>query len=151
MSTPVAGRFVTGLCLFPGSVRTNAGEGSGSRLDRRSTRAAGLALTPIPSGAESVAPGTRLWVLWVAVFSSVRSGRFGGTGCPVAGHPFAAGVGGMEWYGRSQAGSIRSSTAPPGWGSDQQRPRVLAAPELMLTLVGPGNGCARRAARSRPG
>ncbi len=28
-------------------------------------------------------------------------------GGPVAGHPFAAGVGGMEWYGRSQAGPIR--------------------------------------------
>jgi hypothetical protein len=40
--------------LIPGSVRTNAGKGSGSRLDRRSTRAAGLALTPAPIGAESL-------------------------------------------------------------------------------------------------
>jgi hypothetical protein len=46
--------------LFPGSVRTYAGKGSGSRLDRRSTRAAGVALTPIPFGAESVRR-ERLW------------------------------------------------------------------------------------------
>src|SRR6266498_2498821 len=37
--------------LVPGSVQTNADEGSGSRLDRRSTRVAGLALTPAPGGA----------------------------------------------------------------------------------------------------
>jgi hypothetical protein len=35
-------------------------------------------------------------VVVVAVFSNVRSGRCGGTGDPVAGHPFAAGGGGME-------------------------------------------------------
>jgi hypothetical protein len=46
-------RVVTGFTPIPGSVQTNAGKGSGSRLDRRSTRAAGLALTPAPIGAES--------------------------------------------------------------------------------------------------
>ena len=60
--------------LFPGSVRTYAGKGSGSRLDRRSTRGAGLALTPILFGAESVRR-ERLWCWGVAVFSSVRNGR----------------------------------------------------------------------------
>ena len=46
--------------------------------------------------------------MWVAVVSSVRCGRCGVAGGPVAGHPLAAGVGGMEWYGRSQAESIRN-------------------------------------------
>jgi hypothetical protein len=54
VSTQLAEEFVTGLGCFPGSVRTNAGKGSGSRLGRRSTRAAGLVLTLIPCGAESV-------------------------------------------------------------------------------------------------
>jgi len=54
--------------------------------------------------------------LWVAVFSSVCSGRCGGAGVPVAGHPFAAGEGGMEWYGRSQAGSIRYVDRAAGGG-----------------------------------
>jgi hypothetical protein len=50
-ATPDVGLLVTGLLAFPGWVRTNASEGWVSRLDRRSTRAAGLALTPTPSGA----------------------------------------------------------------------------------------------------
>src|SRR6266496_4691664 len=46
----------------------------------------------------------------------------------VAGHPFATGEGGMECCGRSQAGSIRYLDHATGrWGSDQPRPRVLAA------------------------
>jgi hypothetical protein len=60
VSTRRRGVIVTGLGLFPGSVRTNASEGSESGLDRRSTRAAGLVLTPIPCGAESVRR-ERLW------------------------------------------------------------------------------------------
>src|SRR6266511_1424096 len=46
-------RVMTRFYPIPGSVQTSAGEGSGSRLDRRSTRAAGLALTPAPIGAAS--------------------------------------------------------------------------------------------------
>jgi hypothetical protein len=49
----VSTRVVTGFSSFPGSVRTNAGVGVGSGLDRRSTRVAGLALMPSPIGAES--------------------------------------------------------------------------------------------------
>jgi hypothetical protein len=37
VSTPDIGVVVTGFCWFPGSVLTSASEGSGSRLDRRST------------------------------------------------------------------------------------------------------------------
>jgi hypothetical protein len=62
VSTRLAGLFVTGFGWFPGSVRTNAGKGSGSRLDRRSTRAAGLVLTPIPGGAESVRRDVYMWL-----------------------------------------------------------------------------------------
>ena len=53
----------------PGWVRTDAGEGPGSRLDRRSIRVAGLALRPVPIGAES-SRRERVWGLWVAVFSN---------------------------------------------------------------------------------
>ena len=35
----------------------------------------------------------------------------------------------MEWYGRSQAESIRVVDRANWWGSDLRRPRVLAAPE----------------------
>jgi hypothetical protein len=38
---------------------------------------------------------------------------------PVAGHPFAAGVGGMEWYGRSQAGSIKRARPRRGGGQTE--------------------------------
>ena len=50
--------------LLPAWVRTYAEEGSESRLDRRSTRVAGLALTPAPIGAEFRVPrmGVGLWV-----------------------------------------------------------------------------------------
>jgi hypothetical protein len=58
-------------------------------------------------------------VLRVAVFSSVQNGLLGGTGGPVAGHPFAAGVGGMECYGRSQAGSIKIDRPRRGGGQTQ--------------------------------
>ena len=79
MSTLTRGVFVTWFGLLPGSVQTNAGKGSESGLDRRSTRAAGLVLTPIPCGAELVRR-ERLWGVGVAVFSSVLNGRLGGTG-----------------------------------------------------------------------
>jgi hypothetical protein len=104
------GRVNPGGCdrffRFPGSVRTNAGKGSGSRLGRRSTRASGLGLDAGSDRRRIVAPGTRAVRLWVAVFSIVRCGRCGGTGSlrlPVIPSPPR----GMEWYGRSQSGSIR--------------------------------------------
>jgi hypothetical protein len=40
-----------------------------------------------------------------------------------AGHPFAAQMGGMELFGRSQAGSIRRATSPGG-GHDLERARA---------------------------
>ena len=43
----------------PGSVRAYAGEGSGSRLDRRSTRASGLGLDAGSERRRIVAPGTQ--------------------------------------------------------------------------------------------
>jgi hypothetical protein len=54
---------LTRFCRFPGSVRTNAGEGSGSRLDRRSTRASGRGLDADPERRRIVAPGSRCAVV----------------------------------------------------------------------------------------
>src|SRR6266511_167950 len=66
---------------------------------------------PTPSGADSRCPAVRVVK---SVFSIVRSGRFGGAGCPVAVHSFATGAtGGMEYYGGSQPGSINSSRPRP--------------------------------------
>jgi hypothetical protein len=86
----------------------------------------------------------------VAVFSSVHNGRLGGTGIPVAGHPFAAG-GGRHGVLRPQPGGINQdrSTAP-WWGSDTERPRAWLRRDLVLTLLGPGNGYDRRVTRRRP-
>jgi hypothetical protein len=100
--------LVTGLGLFPGLVRAYAGEGSGSRLDRRSTRQA-WPLTPAPSGAESSCR-ERGYVVGVAVFSNVRCGRSGGTGGPVAGHPFATGWGTSWPASRSSRASTSQGT-----------------------------------------
>src|SRR6266540_3735830 len=123
-------RVMTRFYPIPGSVQTSAGEGSGSRLDRRSTRAAGLALTPAPIGACLHRAGNDscevvsgrvlhrpLWTVW-----RNRSVRL-----PVI--PSPPTWGGMEWYGRGQAESIRVVDRATGGGSDLQRPRVLAAPE----------------------
>src|SRR6266540_4129982 len=123
-------RVMTRFYPIPGSVQTSAGEGSGSRLDRRATRAAGLALTPAPIGACLHRAGNDscevvsgrvlhrpLWTVW-----RNRSVRL-----PVI--PSPPTWGGMEWYGRGQAESIRVVDRATGGGSDLQRPRVLAAPE----------------------
>jgi hypothetical protein len=142
--------LVTRFGLFPGSVRTNASKGRGEGSTGGSTRVAGLVLTPIPGGAESGAPGERLWVLWGAVFS----------GCP-------------KWtVWRSRGSGCRSSlrrrrgrhavVRPQPGGVNQERtttPRVevrhrttsrLAAPGLVLTPFGSGNGCDHGADRRRP-
>jgi hypothetical protein len=74
-------------------------------------------------------------VVRVAVVSSVLYGRLGGSGIPVAGHPFAAGGGGMEWYGRSQAGSIKKIDRA-GWGSDTERPRAWLHRDLVSRCSG---------------
>ena len=66
-----------------------------SRLDRRSTRAAGLALTPTPFGAESSRRERGVLLLWVAVFSNVETDAQASRS-PAAGHPFATDTGGME-------------------------------------------------------
>jgi hypothetical protein len=87
---------VTGLVVFPGSLQANAGEGPESGLDRRSTREAGLALTPVPSGAES---SRRERCLFGCGWPCSPSSGVDGVAepvIPVAGHPFATDMGGME-------------------------------------------------------
>ena len=139
------------FCPIPGSVQTNAGKGSGSRLDRRSTRGSGLGLDAGSDRRRIVAPGTMAVQLWVAVFSIVRGGtvwRNGGSGCRSSlRHRRGVAWSGTAAVRRSQSAS---STAPPGVGV---RPATTARPGragTTLTPVGPGNGRVRRAARSRP-
>ena len=74
----------------------NAGEGPGSRLDRRSTRVAGVALTPVPGGAESSRRERGALWLWGGRVLQRPYGLMLAGPFPVAGHPFAAGGGGME-------------------------------------------------------
>ena len=75
VSIPLSGVLVTGLVWFPGSVRANAGAGSGPDSTGRSTRAAGLVLTPTPFGAGLVRRERAIGVGGVAVFSDVLNGR----------------------------------------------------------------------------
>src|SRR5438046_7574707 len=75
VSIPLSGVLVTGLVWFPGSVRANAGAGSGPDSTGRSTRAAGLVLTPTPFGAGLVRRERAIGVGGVAVFSDVLTGR----------------------------------------------------------------------------
>lgn len=95
---PLGWMFVTGFPMFPGSVRTYAGKGSGSRLDRRSTRGAGLVLTPIPFGAESWRRERDIGGCGVAVFFIVDHGRSAGRGArlPVIPSPRPRIGGGMK-------------------------------------------------------
>jgi hypothetical protein len=119
VSIPVAEGFVDRFGLFPGSVWATAGKGSGSGLDRRSTRAAGLVLTPIPCGAESVRR-ERLWVLWgwpCSPMSKMDGKAEPGSRLPVIPSPPA--WGGMECYGRSQAESIKIDRPRRGGGQTQ--------------------------------
>ena len=59
---------------------------------------------------------------------------------PVAGHPFAAGEGGMEWYGRGQVGSIKNGR--PRYRGRGQTENDLA-PGRAGTL-----GCSRRSVQA---
>jgi energy-coupling factor transporter ATP-binding protein EcfA2 len=140
---------VTGSSCFPARCGHTSSRVPGSRLDRRSTRAAGVALTSVPSGAESLRREQGFGLL-VAVCSNVQCGRGGGTGDPVAGHPFATGVGGMELYGRSQVGINQCGRPRHGWGVRQQATSRPGCAGTRLMPVGAGNGSVRRGARRRP-
>jgi hypothetical protein len=69
--------------------------------------------------------------LWLAVFSIVRCGRCGGTGDPVALHPFAT-LSGMEWYGRSQ-GRVNQDRDLAGFGDRYCLDLVSWLRQIMLT------------------
>ena len=128
MSTRYARRGCDRFLRFPGSVRINAGEGSRSRFDRRSTRVAGLDLTPVPSGAESSRRERDRGVVEsgrVLQSSEMDAWRNRESGCRSSLRCRARGRVCMEWYGRSQAGvNQERSTAPSGWGSHTERPRA---------------------------
>ena len=97
-------------------MRTNAGEGSGSRLEPEVDPRSGLGLDADPERRRMFAPGTGYWGCgWPCSPASAVDG-WASAGSPVAGHPFAAGEGGMEWYGCSQAGSIRYVDRATGGG-----------------------------------
>src|ERR671936_869479 len=117
-------------------------------LDRTSTRGAGLALTPAPGGAHWRVPGTQCW--WPCSPVSAMDG-VAEPGIRLPDIPSPPGVGGMEWYGRSQVGQSVVVDLATGWGSVMPRPRVLTAPDPLTPAGGlaPGSGCARRAARRR--
>ena len=131
MSTPGPGTVVTGFCWFSGSVQSNASEGSGSRLDRRSTPQ-GHGLDGDSEWRMIFAPGTFvLGCVWAVFSKVVRCGRGRSRVVRLPVIPSPPAWGGMEWYGRSQAGSIRIVDRATGrWGSDLRRPRVLAASRL---------------------
>ena len=104
-STPLGQGVCDWSVLVPGSVQTNASEGSGSRLDRKVDPRSGLGHDAGSEWRMMCTPGSVLvggrvlqrpmWTVW----------RNRGTRLPVIPSPPAGG--GMEWYGRSQAGSIR--------------------------------------------
>jgi hypothetical protein len=109
--------------------------GSGSGLDRRSTRAAGLAFDAGPERRISAAPGAGVGL--GAVFFSVRNGRVAGPVDPVARHPFAAMVCGMERWGhsRDRVNQVRSTASRAPGGSDPMRPErreAIPAPRKPL-------------------
>jgi hypothetical protein len=91
VSTALTREVVTGAS-GPSSVRTNAGEGSLSRLDRRSTPGR-LGLTAIPGGTIAL-PGKE-YGLFAEMDGRVEPGL-------VVGHPCATGEGGTDWYGHSR-------------------------------------------------
>jgi len=134
---------------FPGSVPTNAGKGSESRLDRRSTRVAGLVLTPIPCGAESGRRERDYGVVGgrVSPMSLMDCGAEPRSGCRSS----LRRERGQHGAIRPQPGGINQdrSTAPRV-GVRQRATSRLAAPVLVLMLLGSGNGCDRRATRRRP-
>ena len=141
------------VCWVPGTGAGQAlvrGRGQGS-TEGRPRR--GLALMPAPRWRSVFVPGGVSLGCGVAACSNVRCGRMATfRTCLVAGHPFATGIG---WHGvlRPQPGGVNQirSTTPPAAGV---RPGPTSRPgcvQTVLTPVGPGNGCARHAARSRPG
>jgi hypothetical protein len=105
--------------LIPGSVRAYAGEGSGSRLDRRSTRVSGLGLDADPERAQNRRAGNEVGeVVGVGrVLSNVRSGRCGEPGVRLPVIPSPPTIG---WHGvvRPQpgTGSIRDVDHATGGG-----------------------------------
>ena len=100
-----------------GSGRAYAGEGSGSRLDRRSTRVAGVVLTPIPGGAESVRREQGFWGCGWPCSPGVRYGRVwrnrGAPRLPVIPSPRRRGA---AWSATAAArrGQSKAATAPRG-------------------------------------
>ena len=114
MSTGDAEGVWLGWCWFPGSVQANAIEVSGSRLDRRSTRAAGVALTSAPRGAESLPPGRAMAGCEAAYLQRPMwtDGQRGSD--PVAGHPFATLVVAWSDAAAARRGQSDCSTSPCG-------------------------------------
>jgi hypothetical protein len=149
VSTGWAGTVVTGLVRFPARCGHTPVRGRGQDSTGRSTRVAGLVLTPIPCGAESVRREPTMWLgvgpclqrpLWTVRRTGVR--------LPVIPSPRR----GAAWSDTAAARWDQSSstTTPPAVGVRHRAISRLAAPGLVLTPLGSGNGCARRAARRRP-
>ena len=126
-SSPLCQTACDGFSPFPAWVRTYAGEGSVSRLDRRSTRVSGLSLTPTPIGAESSRRERGFVVVGGRVLQRPKwTLRRAGVRLPVIlRHRHG-------WHGviRPQSGVVNQvrTTAPRTWGSDTARPRFLTAP-----------------------
>jgi RNA polymerase sigma factor (sigma-70 family) len=104
------------FCPFPARCGQTPARGPGQGSTGGRPAQAGVALTPTLSGAES-SRRERVWVLWVAVFSSVRCGRCRQnreSGCRSSLRHR------LGWHGvvRPQPGRGQSvwSTTPPGGG-----------------------------------
>lgn len=134
---------------FLGSVKADAEEGVGSRLSHRmgSTHMGGFGLE---AGSE---------LIFVPEVPGVCDGgvlqcpkwTISGAGSPVAGHSFATGKG-RHGVLRPQPAGVNQvrSTAPPWVGIRRFTTSRAGCAGLGFTRVGPGNGRARRVARSRP-
>src|SRR5205814_6329690 len=115
------------------------------RLDRGSAPE-GLALTPAPGGADWCAGKPVVG----GVFSSVRCGLLSEAGVRSLFIPSPPA--GVAWSGTPQPGGVNqcTPTAPPLVGVTNATTSRPGCAGSVLTRVGPGNGCARRVARSRP-
>lgn len=122
--------------LVPAGCGRTPARGQGQRLEPRSTRVAGLVLTPIPNGAESVR-GSRMWCcgLKATCFQSseIDGWRDRGSGCQSS---LRRDEGGMECYGRDQAGQSSVSFSVARDVRPQLGPRrtALGLASGLLTL-----------------